>query len=190
MESNYEQEGLPLSKIIEFDNGYSTYKIYNNTEGYITGGEVYNDKIYYTLYNEDTGFFELKFIKYGSFNDTPNLIYENLKSGDLILVNGKLYISDSKKYYKYGELDNTIEYSDYFKKVSENYTYKHKNLYFVININEKDSSSFNLDIIDGDTKEILKTVDDYISFKLEEEMLIIYTSNGIKKFDLTNNNII
>ncbi|MFV0503200.1 MAG: hypothetical protein ACK5LT_04440 [Lachnospirales bacterium] len=70
-------------------------------------------------YNEDTGFFELKFIEYGNFNDTPNLIYENLKSGDLIHINGKLYVSDSKKYYKYSELDKLLNILITLKKVAK-----------------------------------------------------------------------
>lgn len=136
---------------------------------------VIGDYLYYTLITNPSDS-ELKFDLYKmdtTSNETPTLIAQDLSGGYIYNNNGKLWISDSNFLYDFEDDTNKLPVQPL------NYFYD--NYLFQVSANENQTFT----ATDLTTKEIIKTVDNFVSFDVKDNKVTVYTTSDIVTFDLS-----
>lgn len=149
------------------------------TKGFSTcSAVVISDDLYFTVNdnvdvdNDGTNeYFELYKLNLTT-NEKPELVDDKLKSYDLYSYEDKLWVSDPENIYDYSDDRNTFskQYLNYF---SDNYL-------FQVNIEE----DMTLTILDTKTKEVVKTFDKTVDFKVKDNNVTVYTKSEIAVLDL------
>lgn len=176
------------STILEFKDG-ELYP-FENVSDAVVGGTILNGKMYYVCYNDSTNLYDVKFFDINDYNSTATHLYSDSVNTNIMNLGNKLYVktTDEPYYYAIDINDGTVDENDSIYlgpdryNHSDNYYSIDKNVYFLLEPGDV-YKKYNLKIIDGTTKEVLKQYDNYIAHKADLDKIIIYTSNGV--FDFT-----
>lgn len=105
-------------------------------------------------------------------NATPTLVADNLTNGFIFNVNGKLWLSDANNIYDFEDKTNKLPIGTF------NFVYGDYLLQIIT------SNSTRFIVTDINTKEVIKTVDNFISYDIDGDRITVYTTSDIVTIDL------
>lgn len=172
IKTNYAMESEIESVVVKYENN-RLYE-YVNTKGLISYGGLIDNMLYYTSYNSSTDDYTLYALDTLDYNAKPTVIKDNLISGEIIILNEKVYCTDKESIYSD---------EDKFNKRSINLSDPKHNLLIQLDPSE-DASFLVLTITDSKSKEIILSTDNVIGIDLNESILTVYTQGSVETINL------
>lgn len=172
----YKKDGAEIEEkrtLSIFNKSAGTLTDFLNTSGLISAGAFYQEKLYYTVYNDEQNNYDLYEIDYKNIESIPILVKSGLEFGEIITHGDKLFISD-KKYIYTGDkkLNNGI--ANFVDKDTNN----------LIQLILQNGGYLSLAITDLDTYERYINVDNAIDFKIDGNTVTVYCEGEIKTVTL------
>lgn len=172
--ADYSQSGLPMSKIVRFDDKNLYPYVY--AVGMIDKGVIIDSDLYYTTYDAKMDCYALFRIALDNYENKPILIEDGLISGDLFAFNNQLAkTTDSKILYKNSQFD----------KASINYYDNDTGKLIQINPNSKNNNQLQLKVIDVEQNKVETIVENVIGLDFNSTIFKVYCMNEIRIVSLS-----
>lgn len=150
--------------------------VFNLDNQLVTSAVIIKDNIYYVSYKAEKDLYEL--YQYNLKNGSSKLILKDLPTDYIYDLDGALIWNDGKgnirnfkgKLYSLGKQKSVIDYNSEYK------------LFFQIYRDE--SNELKCDIWNAETGKMVKTVEQFIGYDVENETLLLYGNSGVQKVSL------
>ncbi|MDU7471391.1 MAG: hypothetical protein E7K67_01985 [Peptostreptococcaceae bacterium] len=176
IKTDYSNENEINSSIVKYDDN-KIYE-YTKTHGLISYGALMKNLLYYTVYEPSTDSYTLYCLDISDYDNSPEIIKNNLISGEILFLNNQLYCSNQEMFFNE---------NDSFKKRSINLSDNKSNK--LIQINPSSGNDWlELIVIDKQTNEIIYNNNNVIAIDFFDEILKVYSPTTIHNVDLYKNN--
>ena len=173
------KEGLANESIICEFKGNELIK-YKNTTDIISGdGAVINNKIYYTVYDSMNKEFSVYSIDIDSYNAYPKKIKCGIYEDSLLAISDELYYRENDN-FKSMNSDSLFK-AGFIDQYDPQY-----NLLFQFNLSDKDQRFIELSVFNMDNLEEVYGNNNIIGYKIKDDKLYIYDTNGTLEINILN----
>jgi len=175
IKTQYDKNGIEVDRVlVKFDNENKKLIEFTNAHGLISYGTIIGNKLYYTVYNENSNNYSLYSLLRDDFNSIPELEKENLENGEIYSQGGVLYLTSK---------NSIISDDKEFKKESQNYFIGEN--YLVQYQIQKEGELYAV-LINTDTGETILTAENIVDFTVSDEEIVFYCDGSVKKHSLAD----
>jgi len=173
IKSQYDKYGVETDRVlVKFDYIKNKLIEYTHAHGLVSYGTVIDDKLYYTVYNENNDDYTLYSLLRDDFDSIPKLEKESLENGEIFSQGGVLYVTNRK---------SIISDNKQFKKETQNYFIGEN---YLVQYQIQKDDTLDAVVIDTSTGEKIFTAENIVDFNVSNEEIIFYCEGCIKKYPL------
>lgn len=172
----YDKDGTELKnkrQIIVFDLNNRKLQSFTNSSGFaIVDGVYLNNMLYFSSYIAEKDNFNIYTLDVSDSYSKPKLFLEGIHSSEIYENNNEILFSNETEIYN----DNQR-----YTKKSENYFYKGK----LIQMSISKDAGLILEITDTNSKEVEFKSENFVSFMVKGNTIVIYEKDNINTFETT-----